>query len=90
MGLVDTAANSSQTLVNVYKDLLQFYLKSVVMFKKSGFVIHVAMDRLKPELSGIISSFNAHADVLSKLLESETFATVQEIKDEQVDTLSKC
>ncbi|KAK4060254.1 uncharacterized protein Triagg1_10804 [Trichoderma aggressivum f. europaeum] len=75
-------------LVNVYKDLLQFYHKSVVMFKKSGFIIHVAMDWLKPELSGIISSFNAHADVLSKLLESESFATVQEIKDEQVDTLS--
>ncbi|KAL7953002.1 hypothetical protein V8C34DRAFT_321780 [Trichoderma compactum] len=74
-------------LVNVYRDLLQFYLKSVIMFKKSGFIIHVAMDWLKPELPGIISSFNAHADVLSKLLESETFATVQEIKDEQVDTL---
>ncbi|TFB01752.1 hypothetical protein CCMA1212_006451 [Trichoderma ghanense] len=74
-------------LVNVYKDLLQFYLKTIIMFKKSGFVIRLALDWLNSDLSGIISSFTSHADLLSKLLESETFASVQEIKDEQVETL---
>ncbi|KAL7813519.1 hypothetical protein V8C44DRAFT_47744 [Trichoderma aethiopicum] len=74
-------------LVNVYKDLLQFYLKTVIMFKKSGFVIRLALDWLRSDLAGIISSFTTHADLLSKLLESETFASVQEIKDEQVETL---
>ncbi|KAH7175935.1 hypothetical protein EDB81DRAFT_632846 [Dactylonectria macrodidyma] len=74
-------------LVNVYKDLLQFYLKTVALFAKSQFVLHAALSLLKPELPEVISSFNAHADLLSKLLESETFASVQEIKDEQVNTL---
>jgi hypothetical protein len=76
-------------LVNVYRDLLQFYLKTLALFANNHFVLHVALSKFKPELPGIISSFNAHADALSKLLESETFASVQEIKDEQVDTLSK-
>ncbi|PTB75150.1 hypothetical protein M440DRAFT_1358033 [Trichoderma longibrachiatum ATCC 18648] len=74
-------------LINVYKDLLQFYLKTINMFKKSGFVIRLALDWLRSDLAGIISSFTTHADLLSKLLESETFASVQEIKDEQVETL---
>lgn len=73
----------------MYKDLLQFYLKTINMFKKSGFVIRLALDWLRSDLAGIISSFTTHADLLSKLLESETFASVQEIKDEQVETLSK-
>ncbi|PTB63085.1 hypothetical protein BBK36DRAFT_146201 [Trichoderma citrinoviride] len=74
-------------LVNVYQDLLQFYLKTIIMFKKSAFVIRLALDWLKSDLSGIISSFTTHADLLSKLLEAETFASVQEIKDEQVEAL---
>ncbi|KAL6855649.1 hypothetical protein J3F83DRAFT_753812 [Trichoderma novae-zelandiae] len=74
-------------LGNVYKDLLQFYLKTIILFKKSAFVIRLALDWLKSDLSGIISSFTTHADLLSKLLESETFASVQEIKDEQVEAL---
>ncbi|KAK1254756.1 hypothetical protein MKX08_008751 [Trichoderma sp. CBMAI-0020] len=80
-------AEIHNALVNVYKDLLQFYLKSITIFKKSEFAINVAMKLLKPEIPEIISSFNAHADVLSKLLDSETFASVQEIKNEQVETL---
>jgi len=50
----------------------------------------MAMNMLKPELPDILASFNKHAMALSRLVEVETFATVLEIKDEQVETLSKC
>lgn len=73
----------------MYKDLLEFYFKTVTLFRASAFVLRIAVEMLKPEMPEIISSFKEHADVLSKLLESETFATVQEIKDELVDALSK-
>ena len=75
--------------MNVYSDLLKFYLKTVVLFKESKFVLHMAMSLLKPELPKIIDSFNDHSKVLSRLLEAETFASVQEVKNEQADTLSK-
>ncbi|GAB1313470.1 hypothetical protein MFIFM68171_03680 [Madurella fahalii] len=74
-------------LVNVYKDLLQFYLKTVVLFEGSHFALAVALDILKPEVADIVSSFKADADLLSKLLEAESFASIQEIKDEQIETL---
>lgn len=73
----------------MYTDLLHFYLTTVVLFKKSKFVFHLAMSMLKSELPKIIDSFNGHAQVLSRLLESETFAAVHEMKNEQADTLSK-
>jgi hypothetical protein len=72
----------------VYTDLLRFYLKMAVLFKESHFVLHVALDILKPSVVDIVSSFNTHADILSKLLEAENFASIQKIKDEQVETLS--
>jgi len=74
----------------VYKDLLLFYVKTVALFQRSGFVLHVALEALKPAIAEIVTSFNTHADILSKLLESESFASIQEIKDEQVEALSMC
>ncbi|KAH0489939.1 hypothetical protein TgHK011_001428 [Trichoderma gracile] len=73
-------------VVDGHGQLLDIH-KTIIMFKKSGFVIRLALDWLKSDLSEIISSFTTHADLLSKLLESETFASVQEIKDEQVEAL---
>ncbi|KAB5571775.1 hypothetical protein GE09DRAFT_992212 [Coniochaeta sp. 2T2.1] len=74
-------------LCDVYKDLLQFYLKATRLLKKSNFILRMAMNMLKPELPDILSSFNKHAMVLSRLVEVETFATVQDIRNEQVETL---
>ncbi len=74
----------------MYKDLLLFYLKTLTLFEQSRFILRVALDTLKPAIAEIVSSFNTHADLLSKLLETESFASIQEIKDEQVETLSKC
>ncbi|KAK0736323.1 hypothetical protein B0T21DRAFT_451111 [Apiosordaria backusii] len=68
-------------------DMLLFYLKTVLLFQRSGFILQVALDTLKPAVAEIVSSFNTHADLLSKLLETESFASIQEIKDEQVETL---
>ncbi|KAM7183484.1 hypothetical protein V8F20_012603 [Naviculisporaceae sp. PSN 640] len=76
-----------QALVDMYKDLLLFYLKTVVLFEKAQFALHVALDALKPTIAEIVSSFKTHADLLSKLLEAESFASIQEIKDEQVEAL---
>ena len=60
----------------------------MTLFKESRFLLHVALDMLKPAIGEIVSSFNNHADILSGLLETESFASIQEIKDEQVETLS--
>jgi hypothetical protein len=78
-----------QALCDVYKDLLRFYLKATRLLKKSNFILRMAMNMLKPELPDILSSFNKHALVLSRLVEVQTFAAVQDIKNEQVETLSE-
>ena len=72
----------------VYEDLLLFYAKTITLFERSRFILRVALDALKPAIGEIVSSFNKHADILSGLLETESFASIQEIKDEQVETLS--
>lgn len=74
----------------MYKDLLQFYLKAVALFAEQKFILRVGLSILRQDLPEIISSFHAHTDLLSTLLESENFASIQDIKNEQVDTLSKC
>jgi hypothetical protein len=74
----------------VYKDLLQFYLDTVALFEESHFVLRAAFEILKPTITNIVSSFQAHMEVLSCRLEAESFATIQEIKDEQVEALSEC
>ncbi|KAJ4300371.1 hypothetical protein N0V88_003045 [Collariella sp. IMI 366227] len=84
LGLVKGSASA---LVNVYKDLLQFYLKTLVLFEESRFVLGVALEILKPKIVDIVSSFKSHMDILSPLLETETFAAVQELKDGQLDAL---
>lgn len=71
----------------MYKDLFHFYLKTIAIFK-DRVALRIVMSALKQDLLEIISSFNKHADVLSELLQSETFAASQEVKDELVDTLS--
>jgi hypothetical protein len=78
-----------QALVDVFKDLLQFYLEAVALFEESRFVLTVALDLLKPSIADTVSSFKTHADQLSRLLEAETFAAVQELKDGQVEALSE-
>ena len=78
-----------KALVDVYKDLLQFYLKTVALFEKRKFALGVALEMLRPQVADIISSFKTHAALLSSLLETESFASIQEIKDEQVDTLGE-
>ncbi len=60
------------------------------LFEGSKYVLRVAMEMFKPKIADIVSSFKSHADNLSRLLETENFASIQEIKDEQVETLSKC
>lgn len=87
-GRPHSADARAKALISVYTDLLRFYLKTIVLFQESHFVLHVALDILKPAVADIVSSFNTHADTLSKLLEAENFASIQEIKDEQVETLS--
>ncbi|KAL2195638.1 hypothetical protein P885DRAFT_70258 [Corynascus similis CBS 632.67] len=72
-------------LVNVYKDLLQFYLTTIALFESSHFAVGVALEILKPQVADIVSSFKSHVAVLSEFLEKENFASIQEIKDEQVD-----
>lgn len=72
----------------MYKDLLQFYLKATRLLKRSNFLLRIAMNLLQPELPDILASFNKHSLVLSRLVDAKTFAMVQEIKDEQVETLS--
>ena len=78
-----------KALVDVYKDLLQFYLKTVPLFEKRKFALGVALEMLRPQVADIISSFKAHAELLSSLLEFENFASIQEIKDDRVDALGE-
>jgi len=80
---------STQALVNVYEDLLKFYLEIMALFEDSKYVLRVAMELFKPKIADIVSSFKTHVDALSRLLETENFASIQEIKDGQVETLSK-
>lgn len=61
----------------------------MALFEESHFVLGVALDILKPRIADIVSSFRTHVDVLSSLLEAETFAAVQELKDGQVEALSE-
>jgi hypothetical protein len=60
----------------------------VALFEKSRFVLGVTLETLKPDIADMVSSFKTHADLLSKLLEAENFASIQGIKDEQIETLS--
>lgn len=76
----NTRLTSLQVLVDMYTDLLRFYLKTVTLFERSRFVLGVALEFLKPEIAGIVSAFKTHADLLSTLLEAEIFAATQETK----------
>ena len=78
-----------QTLVDIYVDLLTFFLNAVKLFEESHFVLFAALEVLKPTISGIVESFNEHTDLLSELLEAESFASIQEVKDAQIDGLSR-
>jgi hypothetical protein len=49
----------------------------------------MALNMLKPALPDILASFNKHALVLSRLVDVETFAAVQDIKNEQIETLGE-
>jgi hypothetical protein len=75
-------------LVNIYKVLLTFYLKIVILFEERRFVLRSASQLLNNEVKDIASSFKDHTDLLSKLLEAEGFASTQEIKDELLETKS--
>ncbi|KAF4991636.1 hypothetical protein FDECE_13984 [Fusarium decemcellulare] len=72
-------------LVNVYKDLLAFYLKAITIFKTSGFILHVTMSALGFGLKDIITSFNNHADILHQLMDAETFSVVRQERDKNID-----
>jgi hypothetical protein len=61
----------------------------VVLFEESRFFLDTALEVLRPAVADITSSFNTHMALLSKLVEAENFASIQEIKDELVDTLSE-
>ncbi|KAK4119528.1 hypothetical protein N657DRAFT_637190 [Parathielavia appendiculata] len=54
----------------------------------SRFVLTVALDTLKPTVANISSSFKTHMDVLPGLLQAQSFASIQENKDGQVETLN--
>ncbi|KAJ2969746.1 hypothetical protein NQ176_g8510 [Zarea fungicola] len=71
-----------KALVAVYKDLFGFILKLNAIFKRKRFAMTMAINALRPELPGFVSSFNKDADVLSKLLDAEVFATILQIKEE--------
>ncbi|UKZ78466.1 hypothetical protein TrVFT333_006206 [Trichoderma virens FT-333] len=60
----------------------------MAMFKKPGFILRVALKCLKSELSGIISSFNTHAQTLKDLVVSEIFVNMGEIRKEQIENLN--
>ena len=60
----------------------------MALFKGLRFVLRVALEALKPTIADTVSSFNTDADVLSRLLEAESFAVTMEIRDEQIETLS--
>lgn len=62
--------------------MFDFIIKVNHAFKRKSFLLTMAITALRPELPGILSSFNKHADALSKLLDAEVFATILQIKDE--------
>ena len=75
--------------MKIYVDLLQFFLQTIDLFEGSNFVLQYALHAFRSKLPPILSSFNGHVDTLAKFLEIETFVTLQEIRDEQIETLSK-
>ncbi|KAL7944078.1 hypothetical protein V8C42DRAFT_358755 [Trichoderma barbatum] len=80
-------------LVNVYKDLLQFYFKTINLLEHSQVFMQMTLGLLKSELTEVISSFNSHANVLSQLVKLETSTACQYIKDKEdeiviLDTLT--
>lgn len=77
-----------QTLVNMYKALLEFYLKTIAVLKGSHLSMTISLARLDSEASGILSNFNTYAETLDILLRAETFASTQEIKQDIIEALS--
>lgn len=72
----------------MYKALLQFYLKALAAFAKSGLNNTIDISLLKPEVKEILDLFDSYADTLNMLLIVETFASTQEIREDMIDTLS--
>ncbi|KAM5356709.1 hypothetical protein ACJ41O_003355 [Fusarium nematophilum] len=86
VGNGDGAIDAFQALVDVYKDLIDFHLKAIGVFKNSKFALHVTMAVLGSDLSGIISSFNNHSNLLFQLVDAETFSIVRGLRDETVES----
>jgi hypothetical protein len=73
-----------QTLVQMYKELLLFYLEAVSALQKwslKGAVQQLGLDdAYKPH----VDNFNEKAAILQSLVAAETFATTQNIRTEQI------
>lgn len=65
----------------LYRDLFDFVIKVDAALGKKG-ITTVAIVVLRRQLPGIVSSFNKHSEIFSKLLEAEMAAKVIEIKAE--------
>ena len=83
-------------LVKVYGNLLQLFIATIEVFENPKGILQYALPTFKCRLQSILSSFRSHIDGLFQALEAEAFVTVQEtflmvqeIRDEQTETLGK-
>ena len=70
---------STQALVNVYEDLLKFYLEIMALFEDSKYVLRVAMELFKPKIADIVSSFKTHVDA------QDVFGVLEQRHDGEVE-----
>jgi hypothetical protein len=49
----------------------------------------LALSAAQEDIPTAIDSFNTHTTLLAELLHAETFASIQEIEDEQMNALSE-
>jgi hypothetical protein len=77
-----------QTLLSIYSDLLDFYFAAIKLLESRYFGIDLAVSAIKSSLVDPITSATKNIDALMRLIDAETLAMVNLVKENQLDDLS--
>lgn len=83
-----TAEKRRQSLVDLYKDLLDFYFAAMEILKSGSFFIGLQKSRFKQRLTQIVSSFTGNREQLNQLIDADGYARIQKI-DEVQDSIKR-
>ncbi|KAF1835029.1 hypothetical protein BDW02DRAFT_496935, partial [Decorospora gaudefroyi] len=78
-----------QVLVQIYKDLLDFYFEAMHILESDSFFVGLQKSRFRQKLPEIASSLAANTDQLDRLINVESYALIQKIDDDQSSIKSK-